>query len=190
MCLFQSSLFNKALETTELKQKRHNNQRHLARERRTGSQSFCTPKFAGASSGQLREWQSHVPKFGAEGTASSNEIHHLVTPRQKSSYGTILQPVKVEGWDCHILSQNVTSKWSSGSFLDLTEVNTVILWKRKSRSIDLNELFSSKIGRKKNLFFFFVHSPWVIQELLAHENWNFDGRWWRSRWLGTSCRLC
>ncbi len=27
------------------------------------------------------EWQSHVPKFGADGAASSNEIHRLVTPR-------------------------------------------------------------------------------------------------------------
>ncbi len=54
MCLFQSSLFNKTLETTVLKQKRHKNQPHLARARRRGSQSFCTRKIAGASSGQLR----------------------------------------------------------------------------------------------------------------------------------------
>jgi hypothetical protein len=28
------------------------------------------------------EWQSHVPKFGTDGAASSYEIHLLVTPRQ------------------------------------------------------------------------------------------------------------
>ncbi len=54
MCLFQCSLLNKALKTTELKQKRHNHQLHSARAMRTGSQSFCMPKVAGASSRQLR----------------------------------------------------------------------------------------------------------------------------------------
>jgi hypothetical protein len=48
MCLFQSSLRNKALKTTELKQKRNNHQPHSARERPRGSDKFCTPKISGA----------------------------------------------------------------------------------------------------------------------------------------------
>ncbi len=50
----RTSKVNTRVQTTELKQKRRNHQPHSARARRTGSQLFCTPKIAGASSGQLR----------------------------------------------------------------------------------------------------------------------------------------
>jgi hypothetical protein len=81
MCLFQSSLLNKALETTELKQKRHNTISLI----RPGGDAEVHNCFARETSleplAASSEWQSHVPKFGADGAASLNKMHCLVTLR-------------------------------------------------------------------------------------------------------------
>ncbi len=83
MCLFQSSLLNKALETTELKQKRHNNQPHSAGQDAEVHDRFARQKLL-ESLAASSEQQSHAPKFGADGAASSQEMHRLVTPRHGS----------------------------------------------------------------------------------------------------------
>ncbi len=81
MCLFQSFLLNKALETTD--SNREDTTISLIRAGRDAQvlNSFARQKSLeplAASS----EWQSHVPKFGADGPAWSNKIHRLVTPRK------------------------------------------------------------------------------------------------------------
>jgi hypothetical protein len=80
-CLFQSSFLNKALETTELKRKRRYNQPYLARARRTGLHQFCTPKIAGASSGQSR-MTILCAKNWRRWCRIIQWTHRLVTPRQ------------------------------------------------------------------------------------------------------------
>ncbi len=82
-CLFPSSFPHEALKTTELTQKRHNNQPHSARARGRGSRSFCAQKIAGASSGQLKMTNTCAKNFH-RWRYMSQSIDRLVTPRQTS----------------------------------------------------------------------------------------------------------